>query len=70
MNRFMKKFGYKFPDNWGPVRIRLRDQVYFKILRVVRNINERWIKKHSKRNSLPGTIYGDIQRTSKNFSVK
>lgn len=67
---FMKKFGYKFPDNWGLVRIRLRDQIYFKILRVVRNINELWIKKHSKRNSLPGTIYGNIQRTSKGFSVK
>ena len=67
---FMKKFGYKFPDNWGDIKLRLRDQLYFKILRIARNINELWIKKHSKRNSLPGTIYGDIQRTSKHFSVK
>ena len=67
---FMKAFGYNFPNSWNNVRVRLRDRIYFSILRRIRRINELFIKKHSDRHSLPETMYGQMQRKSKKPSIK
>lgn len=62
---FMEKYKYRFPDNWGDIHIKLTRKIQFKLLRGMRNINELFFKKYSKRKSLPGTIYGDMQRQRK-----
>ena len=67
---FMSSFGYKFPNEWNYVRVRLRDRLYFSILRRVRKVNELWFKQHSDRHSLPETMYGQMQRKSKKLSIK
>ena len=67
---FMKVFGYNFPNTWKNVRVRLRDRIYFSVLRRARKINELWIKRHSDRHSLPETMYGQMQRKSKKPSIK
>ncbi len=67
---FMKEFGYKFPETWNNTSVKITDIIYFKILRRARKINELWIKKHSKRASLPETMYGQMQRKSKISSIE
>ena len=59
---FLEKYDYSFPEEWGGVNISLLSIFKFKVLGVLRRVNERFIKKHSKRKSISGTIYGDMQR--------
>ena len=59
---FLTKYNYSFPENWGTIDIPLLSHFKFKIIGVLRRINEKFIKKYSSRKSIPGTIYGDIQR--------
>ena len=58
---FLNKYDYRFPEEWGSVKIPLTSKYLFVIMGVFRKINER-IKKHSKRKSISGSIYGEIQR--------
>jgi len=62
---FMQKYGYKFPDNWGKVRVSKIKIAQFRVMSILRKLNEQYIKKHSTRKSIPGTIYGDMQRKNK-----
>jgi len=62
---FMQKYGYKFPDNWGKVKVSKIKIAQFRVMSIFRKLNEQYIKKHSTRKSIPGTIYGDMQRESK-----
>jgi len=63
---FMQKYGYNFPDNWGKVRVSKIKIAQFRVMSILRNLNEQYIKKkYSNRKSIPGTIYGDIQRKNK-----
>ena len=62
---FMQKYGYNFPDNWGKVRVSKIKTAQFRVMSILRKLNEKYIKKHSTRKSIPGTIYGDIQRKNK-----
>jgi len=64
---FMKKYGYKFPDNWGKVRISKIKIAQFRVMSILRKLNEQYIKKPLTRKSLPGTIYGDIQRKHRKY---
>ncbi len=59
---FLAKYNYSFPENWGEVKIPLLSTFKFKIMGTLRRINEKFIKKHSGRKSISGTIYGDMQR--------
>tara|TARA_Y100000588_G_C14135918_1_gene873776 strand:+ start:352 stop:1143 length:792 start_codon:yes stop_codon:yes gene_type:complete len=59
---FLEKYNYSFPEKWGKVRVPLKSKLYFKLLSVLRKINHRYFKKHTNKNSLKGTIYGDMQR--------
>ena len=59
---FLAKYNYSFPHNWGAINIPLSSTFRFKVRGILRRINERFIKKHSGRKSISGTIYGDIQR--------
>jgi len=59
---FLAKYNYSFPENWGAINVPLLSAFKFKITGFLRRINEKFIKKYSKRKSISGTIYGDIQR--------
>jgi len=59
---FLTKYNYSFPENWGEINIPLLSTFKFKIMGILRRINERFIKRHSERKSISGTIYGDMQR--------
>ena len=59
---FLEKYNYTFPKEWGEVSIPLRNIVYFKILSSLRKFNQKYFKKQTEKNSLEGTIYGDMQR--------
>ena len=59
---FLAKYNYYFPENWGAINVPLLSVFKFKITGVLRKVNERFIKKYSRRKSISGTIYGDIQR--------
>ena len=39
--------------------------IRFNVLGVIRKVNEWSFKKYTRRKSIPGTIYGDIQRKNK-----
>ena len=62
---FMQKYGYKFPDNWGKVMVSKIKIAQFRVMSILRKLNEQYIKKQSTRKSIAGTIYGDIQRKNK-----
>ena len=59
---FLAKYNYSFPENWKAINIPLLSTFKFKIRSLLRKLNEKFIKKHSGRKSISGTIYGDIQR--------
>ena len=59
---FLVKYNYSFPENWGNINIPLSSTIKFKIMSVLRKFNAKFIKKHSGRKSISGTIYGDMQR--------
>ena len=61
LKTILKIFHKKLPE-WGEVSIPLRNIVYFKILSSLRKVNQKYFKKQTEKNSLEGTIYGDIQR--------
>ena len=61
---FMKKYGYDFPKEWGKLNVSFYSQIQFKTLSLLRQINQKFIKNQSKRKSIEGSIYGDIQRKS------
>lgn len=62
---FMQKHNVDFPNSWGNVTVPLISRIRFNVFRALRKINEWSFKKHTSRKSLPGTIYGDIQREKK-----
>ena len=59
---FLAKYNYSFPEHWGNINIPLSSTIKFNVMSVIRKFNEKFIKKHSGRKSISGTIYGDIQR--------
>ena len=59
---FLARYNYSFPVEWGQVNVPITSFIKFKIMGVLRRINEKFIKKHSGRKSISGTIYGDMQR--------
>ena len=59
---FLAKYNYSFPENWGNINIPLSSTIKFKIMSILRKVNEKFIKKHSGRKSISGSIYGDMQR--------
>ena len=63
---FLLKYNYYFPESWGKVKTPLLSVLNFKIFGCFRRFNERFIKKHSERKSVSGSIYGDIQRKETN----
>ena len=63
---FLAKYNYSFPENWGDINIPLLSIIKFKVMGVLRRINEKFIKKYPVRKSISGTIYGDIQRKEPN----
>lgn len=62
---FMEKYQYQFPSQWGKVNVPLSSKIYFRIFGILRRINQRFFKKKINRNSIKGSIYGDMQRKSK-----
>ena len=63
---FLKKYNYNFPEEWGDVEVSFLNIIRFRLLGFLRKINEKYIKKHSGRRSIKGTIYGDMQRKNLN----
>ena len=63
---FMEKYNYHFPREWDNIKVPKKSMIYFKVLSLLRKINELVIKKYSTRKSIKGTVYGDIQRIQKN----
>jgi len=59
---FLIKYNYSFPEDWGKINIPLLSTLKFKFMGLLREINEKFIKKRSGRKSISGTIYGDMQR--------
>ena len=59
---FLEKYNYSFPEEWGEVKVTLKSKIQFKILGALRKLNQKYFKKHTKKTSLEGTIYGDMQR--------
>ena len=59
---FLAKYNYSFPSEWGRVNVPYLSTLKFKTYGVLRKINEKYFKKHSKRKSIKGSIYGDMQR--------
>ena len=62
---FLKKYNFNFPKKWEKVNVPIKSVIQFKFFGLINKLKERFIKKYSKRMSIPGTIYGDIQRESK-----
>lgn len=62
---FLKKYNYKIPKDWQKKRIPISSFLLFYVAGYIREW--KWkLKKHSKKKSIKGSIYGDIQRKSKN----
>jgi hypothetical protein len=59
---FLEKYGYSFPEGWGNVRPSIMSRMYFRILQILRRINQKYFKIYPKKFGLQGTIYGDMQR--------
>ena len=58
---FLKKYEYKFLEDWNQIKIPLSAKFLFYIGGIIRKW--KWkLKKQSSRKSIKGTIYGDIQR--------
>lgn len=60
---FMQKYNFDFPNDWGNVKVSLINRLIYNIFGIIRKFNEWSFKKHTKRKSISGTIYGNIQRT-------
>ena len=63
---FLEKYNYSFPEEWGDVKVSLMSKIEFKVLRLLRRINQKYLKKPPDIIELEGTIYGDIQRKRSN----
>ena len=59
---FLEKYSYSFPESWGEVSPPLNSRLQFRVLGFLRRINQKYFKKHMKKDSLKDTIYGEIQR--------
>jgi hypothetical protein len=59
---FLEKYNYSFPQAWGKVRPSIKSRVQFRLLAVLRKINQQYFKKNTEKFGLQGTIYGDMQR--------
>jgi len=59
---FLKKYNYSFPENWGNIQVPLKSIIQFKLMGILRRVNEKFVKSHSNRKSNKGSIYGDMQR--------
>ena len=62
---FLNKYNYSFPQDWGKVETPLISKIQFKIMGILRKMNEKYLKKDSSRKSIEGSIYGDMQRKHK-----
>jgi len=60
---FMQKYNFDFPINWGNINIPLISIIRFNIFGLIRKATKWGFKKQTKRKSIPGTIYGAMQRT-------
>tara|TARA_S200000501_G_C20774234_1_gene721953 strand:- start:382 stop:1164 length:783 start_codon:yes stop_codon:yes gene_type:complete len=63
---FLEKYNYSFPEEWGDVKVSLISKIQFKVLGLLRKINQKYLKKHPDIIEIEGTIYGDIQRKKSN----
>ena len=63
---FLEKYNYSFPEDWGKVKAPIVSKIQFQILGFLRKTNQKYFKKYSKRKSIKGSIYGDIQRKKAN----
>ena len=61
---FLEKYNYSFPEAWGKVRPSIKSRVQFRVLGILRKLNQQYLKKHTEKFDLQGTIYGDIQRNA------
>lgn len=59
---FLEKYDYSFPEAWGNVRPSIKSRIYFRILEILRRINQNYFKRYPRKFGLKGTIYGDMQR--------
>ncbi len=58
---FLEKYNYTFPETWQNINVSLKSKILFELLGFARRINQRF-KKKTKRKSIAGSIYGDMQR--------
>tara|TARA_B100001142_G_scaffold329115_1_gene391295 strand:+ start:9365 stop:10147 length:783 start_codon:yes stop_codon:yes gene_type:complete len=59
---FMKKYEYSFPSEWGKIALPYSSILKFKFFGILKRINQIYFKKYSKKKSIKGSIYGDMQR--------
>ncbi|MDA0682636.1 MAG: hypothetical protein O2781_04720, partial [Bacteroidetes bacterium] len=59
---FLEKYNYSFPQAWGKVRPSIKSRVQFRLLAILRKLNQQYFKKNTEKFGLQGTIYGDMQR--------
>ena len=59
---FLEKYDYSFPEEWGGVKAALISKLQFRLLSILRKINQKYFKKKVEKIGLEGTIYGDMQR--------
>ena len=59
---FIEKYNYSFPAEWEGIKTPLKSKIQFWTLGILRKLNHRYLKKHSEKFGLEGTIYGDMQR--------
>ena len=59
---FLKKHNFLFPEDWGEVKLSVKSRVQFWSLGFLRKLNQKYIKKNTKKFVSEGTIYGDMQR--------
>ena len=59
---FLQKYNYSFPESWGKTRVSTLSVIQFRILAVLRKSYHKYVKKHPRKFSSKGTIYGDMQR--------
>ena len=61
---YLEKYNYSFPESWGKVTPSIKSRVQFRVLGILRRLNQKYFKKHTKKIGLQGTIYGDMQRNT------
>ena len=62
---FLEKYNYRFPSQWGEIKVSNYQRIKFELISYLRRIKIKHFTVRNKRESIEGSIYGDIQRQTR-----